>query len=117
GWLRLHGQRMGVYGFELGTALLVASTTVIFLALIYWTAHSLNRLEEARGRASSKFKTSEDRLNLALRSSGVGTSSGSHADDTVSWNDHMGPLRGFSPEPHQFTHDAALRSVPPEDRE
>jgi PAS domain S-box-containing protein len=117
GWLRLHGQRQGLYGLDLGTALMVASTTLIFLVLTYWTANSLNRLEEKRGRASSKFKMSEDRLNLALRSSGVGTWDWNLADDSVMWDEHMGPLVGFPPEPHQPTHEAALRSIHPEDRE
>ncbi|MDP9262826.1 MAG: PAS domain-containing protein, partial [Acidobacteriota bacterium] len=117
GWLRLHGQRQGLYGLDLGTALLVASTTATFLVLIYWTAHSLNRLEEARGRASSKFKISEDRLNLALRASGVGTWDWDLAENSVIWDEHMGPLLGLPPEPHHPTYEVALRSIHPEDRE
>jgi PAS domain S-box-containing protein len=117
GWLTWHGQEKGLFGSDVGTALLVASTTLIFLGLIYWTAHSLNRMEEARGRASSKFKVSEDRLNLALRSSGVGTWDWDLADNSVIWDEHMGPLVGLPPEPHHPTYEVALRSIHPEDRE
>jgi len=117
GWLSWHGQEKGLFGSDVGIALLVASVSLILLMLIYWTAHSLNRLEEERGRASSKFKISEDRLNLALRSSGVGTWDWDLGDDSVTWDEHMGPLFGFPPEPRQPTYDVAMGSIHPEDRE
>jgi PAS domain S-box-containing protein len=45
GWLRLQGQRAGLYGVELGAAMHATAATLLFLALLYWTARSLNRLE------------------------------------------------------------------------
>jgi len=35
GWLRLEGQRAGLYQFEFGTALLAGSTVVIFACLLW----------------------------------------------------------------------------------
>jgi signal transduction histidine kinase len=48
GWFRLQGERAGLYGTEFGLALFAACNVVIFTLLIWWTARSMNRVDEAR---------------------------------------------------------------------
>ncbi len=60
GWLWLAGERAGLYGTELGLAIVVISTIAVLAALIWQNARSLTRLEAVRlGAARS----------LALRAS------------------------------------------------
>jgi PAS domain S-box-containing protein len=117
GWLRLYGQGVGWYGLEMGTALMVASTTLTFLVLIYWTAKSLSQLEAERARGDEKLRDGEERLNLALRSSGVGTWSWNLADNSVAWDEHMGPLVGLPPDTLQLSYETVKGSIHREDRE
>jgi signal transduction histidine kinase len=73
GWLRLLGQRAGLYGFEFGTALLVVSNVVILSALIWWAAgfvraesfdraETQQRMERDRKRANEKTTFLERRV-------------------------------------------------------
>ncbi|MBW3597067.1 MAG: PAS domain S-box protein [Planctomycetes bacterium] len=48
GWLRLLGERGGLYGGEFGVALMVASTTMIFAAIAWWTGAALARVDDQR---------------------------------------------------------------------
>src|SRR5262249_58846972 len=50
GWLRLHGQRMGLYGTEFGTAIFVVTTILVLSAVILKTAASLARMDRAQWR-------------------------------------------------------------------
>jgi PAS domain S-box-containing protein len=65
GWLRLIGQQRGWYGTEFGTALVVTLTIVLFAALVYWTAHLLNRSEDEKVANLIAARDSDERLRLA----------------------------------------------------
>jgi len=56
GWLRLFGQRVGLYGLEFGTALVVVSTMTILSAVIWRNAQSLTALETAHDRAQDAVR-------------------------------------------------------------
>jgi hypothetical protein len=45
GWLRLEGQRAGLYGTGIGVLLMTAANVLILSALILWSARLLDRLE------------------------------------------------------------------------
>jgi signal transduction histidine kinase/CheY-like chemotaxis protein len=45
GWLRLKGERAGLYDVALGVALMVVSTTAIFTVIVWWTTRLLRRIE------------------------------------------------------------------------
>ncbi|HVR80884.1 MAG TPA: ATP-binding protein [Luteimonas sp.] len=53
GWLRLEGERRGLYGRELGVALYTLANITIFGALVGWSASALHRSEVERGRAGA----------------------------------------------------------------
>jgi len=56
GWLRLEGERAGLYDAAAGVALYASANIVVFAALLYWTAASLDRLEAERKRVEKKFR-------------------------------------------------------------
>jgi signal transduction histidine kinase len=72
GWLRLLGQRAGLYSLEFGTALLVISYMVVLSALIWWAAgfvrtESLDRAESEERMESDKKRAKEETTFLERR--------------------------------------------------
>lgn len=53
GWLRLEGERHGLYGMELGVALYTLANIAIFGALVWRHARDLQRSEAARERVAA----------------------------------------------------------------
>jgi signal transduction histidine kinase len=69
GMLRLAGEDAGWYNTKFGVALFTTAFIVVFLALIWWTARLLHRLDLKRRAAESAIQHSEERvsrLNLEL---------------------------------------------------
>ncbi len=56
GWLRLIGERQGLYATELGLALFVTLTTVTLFLLLIWTARSLNSEQQGRDESEQRFR-------------------------------------------------------------
>lgn len=55
GWLRLIGQRRGIYSSEFGVSLMVVSSIALFVFLIWWNARSLERAEAAKQEAEAEI--------------------------------------------------------------
>jgi diguanylate cyclase (GGDEF)-like protein/PAS domain S-box-containing protein len=55
GWLRLEGERAGLYGTEFGVALMTAVNVLISSALVLWSARLLNRSEGKWRQAEDKY--------------------------------------------------------------
>jgi len=55
GWLRLLGQRQGLFDLAGGTSLFALTMMLAFTALIWWKAHSLDRMERGRRRAERQL--------------------------------------------------------------
>ena len=51
GWLRLEGQRAGLYGTGVGVLLTTTANVLIISALILWSARLFDRLEARRQQA------------------------------------------------------------------
>jgi PAS domain S-box-containing protein len=68
--LRQWGQGAGFYGTGFGRAMLVASNTVVFVALIWWTAAAIARADRARRAAADAVRESEADLAITLESIG-----------------------------------------------
>jgi PAS domain S-box-containing protein len=64
GWLRVKGEQAGLYDVPLGTALLVTALMVIFVAIVWWTAVSIDASDAARESAAAAAKRTERRLWL-----------------------------------------------------
>jgi Bacteriophytochrome (light-regulated signal transduction histidine kinase) len=63
GWLRLHGQHAGLYGFEFGLALMVMSNVAILSVLIWWAASFIRN--EFLDRTKSEQRLGKDKERAA----------------------------------------------------
>jgi PAS domain S-box-containing protein len=62
GWLRLEGGRLGLYGYEFGTALLVVITAAIVSGVVWHTSRVLDRMDAARVTAEEALDTQREQL-------------------------------------------------------
>ncbi len=62
GWLRLQGEKAGLYETRFGVALLVLSNTIIFAVLIYWNAGVLNEIDRERQQAEEMLRQAHNAL-------------------------------------------------------
>ncbi len=67
GWLRLAGQQAGLYGSELGVALMVVSSTVILTVLIGWSASLLHRSDIERRQAEENLRQAYEELDVRVQ--------------------------------------------------
>jgi PAS domain S-box-containing protein len=66
GWLRMHGQRAGLYDTGFGLALFAVSNVVVFVTLIAWNARTLLHLDDDRARALETLRTQREHLRLVI---------------------------------------------------
>jgi PAS domain S-box-containing protein len=56
GWIRLQGQRAGLYDTEVGLAIFALANIAVFTGLIWWTARLLQRTDAERKQAEEQFR-------------------------------------------------------------
>jgi signal transduction histidine kinase len=56
GWLRMEGQRAGLYGTEVGLSVIIVSVIILMTVLIWRTAFRLDQLDAQRERAVSEIR-------------------------------------------------------------
>ena len=59
GWLRMHGQRAGLYDSATGTLIFTCSVVVSLAVLVWWSGRSLMRADVERRRAEAHLRGSE----------------------------------------------------------
>jgi len=62
GWVRLTGERLGLYGTEFGLALMVITSSVIFAVLVWRNAQELDQTEVERKQAKEALQRLNDEL-------------------------------------------------------
>lgn len=72
GWLRLEGQRAGLYGTELGVALIAVASMVVFTAVVWLSARSLHDADLERGEAEERLREAEARFRSSFRDAAIG---------------------------------------------
>jgi len=65
GWLRLEGQRRGLYGTEFGVALYTVTTAGVLTALTWWGASQLHRSDAERMRAEEEQQRAREAADAA----------------------------------------------------
>lgn len=65
GFLRLQGERLGLYGRPVGTGLLAIALIIIFIALLWRSGSELSAAAAARGRAEQQARWRASLLDLA----------------------------------------------------
>lgn len=66
GWLRLAGERAGLYGTEFGVGLLVIAGTASSLGLAWWLAVELNTIDRGRLQAKNELRRLNDELEQRI---------------------------------------------------
>ncbi len=67
GWLRLQGERAGLYPFEFGLALMVMSMMLAMAVLAYWIIHAVEKEDRTRAYAKA-IKRSEEKYRSVTES-------------------------------------------------
>ncbi len=68
GWLRLQGQRMGLYDTAFGAAMRTVLEIVLLAALTFWSLRAIRSRETERDRLDDELRASERRLTGTLES-------------------------------------------------
>jgi PAS domain S-box-containing protein len=68
GWLRVVGQRAGLYGLGFGSALSTTLLMVTFVALLIWAARALNRADADRRQAAEALRQTNAKLDGIISS-------------------------------------------------
>jgi PAS domain S-box-containing protein len=55
GWIRLYGERIGLYGTAMGVAIFATGATITLAGLLWWTARSMNEADQARLQSDRLF--------------------------------------------------------------
>ena len=71
GWLRLQGERTGLFTSEVGVALVAATYTVVFVVLVWLAARAANRTDARRRAAEQATRESEEQFRAVSESSAV----------------------------------------------
>lgn len=96
GWIRLLGERHGLYGTGFGVLLFAGANVLMFTALICWTAHSLRRADAGRLEAMRELHDREERLRRAVEATGLGTWDWYPVEGRLIWSQRCRELFGVS---------------------
>lgn len=96
GWLRLQGERFGLYGTEFGLALFATSNVVIFVTLVWWSARAVNRVDMQRYGTATALQESSRLNEQIIRSVGEGIIVLDRELRYVVWNPFMERLTGIA---------------------
>lgn len=66
GWLHLQAQRADLFENDFGVALMAVSTVVVLVAMLWWSARSLNTSDRVRADTERALHASEERLRAIL---------------------------------------------------
>jgi PAS domain S-box-containing protein len=116
GWLRLAGQRAGLYDTAFGVALQVIGCIVCLTALTLVIARSMNRMECERSCAEQTSRESEERLRLAQWADRVGTFEWNIRTGVNIWTPELEAIYGLPPGGFGGTLSAFENLVHPDDR-
>jgi diguanylate cyclase (GGDEF)-like protein/PAS domain S-box-containing protein len=107
GWLRLEGERAGLYPAAMGVDLMVVAMVVLFTVLISWNAALLQKAWTDRARAEAALRLSEQQVRLRLaeieqiyRYAPVGLFIFDRECRFQRINERMAEINGLSPEAH-----------------
>jgi signal transduction histidine kinase/PAS domain-containing protein len=95
-WIRLLGERAGLYPEPIGVSLLTTFTVVALVAVVLWNARALRGLDAERRRAAEALQAARADLERALSAGAVATwrfhPADDPADDRVFGDAHLAAL-------------------------
>ncbi len=97
GWLRILGEKAGLYASEFGVALLAVSSIVCIIGLIWWTANSLYRSELEQARSARALQQSEERYRHIVETAREGIWTLDHRGHISFVSQRLAEMIGYSP--------------------
>jgi len=96
GWLRLAGQRAGLYGTEFGVALFALANIVVLSALTWWHAGRLHRSDLARRHVAEGLRDALETLRALFDASPVAIAAIDLQGRVMDWNPAAEAMFGWS---------------------
>ena len=96
GWLRIQGERTGVFGSDLGVALVAVTYAICFFWLLWFNARSVNRMDQIRRQAQEALRESEVRYRLLFAQAAVGIKRMDVEGRMLEVNDKLCDILGYS---------------------
>jgi PAS domain S-box-containing protein len=122
-WLRLQGEKAGLYSTSFGAGLMVALTISLLAIFAWWMTRALNRAESELAVAEHALRTSEQRARLVIESAYDAFIAMDAEGVIIDWNTEAEKIFGLSssqaigrklsetiiPEQHRERHRAGLK--------
>jgi PAS domain S-box-containing protein len=99
GWLRLMGERAGLYDTAFGVSIFALANILIFTTLIWWNAGALHQMDIGRRQTTEQLRQSEERFGLMVENVKDYAIVMLEVDGRVgSWNPGAQRLKGYQTE-------------------
>lgn len=96
GWVRLAGERAGLYGLEVGLALFATSNVILLTLLVWWTMKSLSRTDTERSEAEKTLRQASMLNESLLQNTPLGMDIVDEAGRVLFMNNSLMKLVGTS---------------------
>jgi PAS domain S-box-containing protein len=116
GWSRLQGERYGIFGSEVGVALVAVTYTLCFLLLLWMNTRAVNHTDRLRRAAEAVLEKSEKMLSRAEGIAHLGSWELDAANQRLYWSDESYRIFGFEPQAFEATYQTFLDIIHPDDR-
>lgn len=117
GWLRLEGQRAGLYGTEAGLALFALANIAVLGVMIFRSARRLNQLDRQQAATHAALLKKDAQLAKAQELAHVGYWEWEIASNVLGWSDEIYRIFGYAPGSFVPSFEMAFAHTHPEDRE
>lgn len=115
-WLRLTGERSGIFESDEGVVLVTLTYSLCFMVLIWLTARSVNKIDLERRASEKESRESEERLKKAQEIAHLGSWELDIVNNQLSWSDEVYRIFGLKPQVSVATYEAFLDAIHPDDR-
>jgi PAS domain S-box-containing protein len=116
GWLRIKGERAGLFESDEGVALVVITYTTSFLILIWLTAKSVNKIDASRRISEDALRRSEKHLQKAQEIAHLGSWELDIVNNQLKWSDEVYRIFGLKPQEFGATYTDFLNAIHSDDR-
>jgi len=116
GWLRINGERAGLFESDEGVALVAITYTTSFLILIWLTAKSVNKIDASRRISEDALRRSEKHLQKAQEIAHLGSWELDIAKNQLIWSDEVYRIFGLKPQEFGATYTDFLNAIHSDDR-